>query len=76
MPESNQFKSYVPNIDTQQGIDDALCLPLGYQYMFDKRTSPWEMKDWDKDELNVFVILADKIDRLYHAVANDDDQNH
>ena len=68
-PESNQFISYVPNINTQQSIEDLLCLPLGYQFMFKKRTTPGELQDWDQDELDEFVIQGDKIDRLYHAVA-------
>ena len=33
------------------------------------------MKDWDQDDLNSFTIEAEKIDRLYHIVANEEDQN-
>ena len=43
--------------------------------MFDKRTSPWEMADWDQNELNDFVIETENIDRLYHMVVNDADEN-
>ena len=71
----SRFKSIVSNINTQEDIDDALCLPLSYQYMFEKRTSPWEMKDWDHDDLINFTIEPEKIDRLYHMVANDEDPN-
>ena len=70
-----QFKSYSTKINSQEDIDDELVLPLSYQYMFDKRTSPWEMKDWDQDDLNTFNIQPEKIDRLYHIVADDEDQN-
>ena len=71
----SRFKSIVPNINTQEDINDALCLPLSYQYMFEKRTSPWEMKDWDHENLNNFTIEPEKIDRLYHMVAADEDQD-
>ncbi|CAL4150038.1 unnamed protein product, partial [Meganyctiphanes norvegica] len=70
-----QFKSYIPEINTQQDIDNDLGYALNYQYMFEKRTSPWEMKDWDQDELNAFVIEVENIDRLYHMVADDVDPN-
>ena len=72
---ASQFKSFVANINTQEDIDDALGLPFSYQYMFDKRTSPWEMKDWDHEELNNFTIETQNIDRLYHLIADDEDQN-
>ena len=71
---ASQFKSFVANINTFEDIDDALCLPFSYQYMFDKRTSPWEMKDWDHEELNNFAIEPENIDRLYHLIADDEDQ--
>ena len=66
----SQFKSYVPNINTQVDIVYKLRLPLSFQFVLDKRTSPWEMKDWDQDELNGFEIRFEKIDRLYHMVAD------
>ena len=69
------FKSIVPHISTQEDIDDALGHPLSYQFMFDKRTSPWEMSDWDEEKLQYFVIETSKIDRLYHITANDSDPN-
>lgn len=69
------FKSCIQSINSQEDIDSALCLPLNYQYMFDKRTSPWEMKNWDQDDLNSFLIKPEKIDRLYHISANDEDPN-
>ena len=71
LPESHQFISYVPNINTQQSIEEILSLPLEYQSMFKKRTTAGEWQDWNKDKLNEFVIQADKIDRLYHVVATD-----
>ena len=74
-PAILDFKSCNPNVSSYEDIDDELCIPFSYQYMFDKRTSPWEMKDWDQDKLNDFVIEPEKIDRLYHMVADDEDQN-
>ena len=71
----NNFKSCNPNIKSWEDISDKLGYPFNYQYMFDKRTSPWEMENWDQDELNAFVIEAEKIDRLYYLADNDEDQN-
>ena len=77
LPSSIQlhFKSYLPGVTTQADIEDELCLPLSYQFMFDKRTSPYELKLWVQEELNNFKIQPEMIDRLYHMIANEEDDD-
>ncbi|XP_068206570.1 uncharacterized protein [Palaemon carinicauda] len=43
-----------------------------YQYMFERRTTPWEMTEWDYDDLQTFKIDLEEIDRLYHVYFSDD----
>lgn len=59
------FKTVVPSVNDAEGIDNCVGKALTYQFMFEKRTTPWEMKNWDYDELQKFVIIPEMIDRLY-----------
>ena len=36
-----------------------------YQYMFERKTSPWEMASWDEGDLQNFEIESELINRLY-----------
>ena len=71
------FKSFVSYIRTQEDVDAALGYPFSlmhpfyFQPLFDKHTSPWEIKDWVYEDLINFTIKAEKIDRLYHMVVDD-----
>ena len=69
------FRSEILGISKVEDIDEQLAYPLSYQFMFDKRTSPWEMKEWEKEELSFFFIEVERIDRLYHILANESDPN-
>ena len=61
------FKSLVPDIKTVDDIDYYVGYPLIYQYMFERKTSPWEMSTWD-DNLYSFEIDTDYVDRLYAVI--------
>ncbi|XP_068226098.1 uncharacterized protein [Palaemon carinicauda] len=60
------FKSIDPAVPDADTMEDYLSNALDYQYMFEKRTTPWEMAQWDPDELQSFKIDLEKVDRLYH----------
>ena len=61
----DSFKSYVPGIESPNDIFYHMCYPLEYQYLFEKRTSPWEMQEIDHRYLENFRIESHQIDRLY-----------
>ena len=67
------FQSADPEIKNANDMDDNLCEALMYQYMFEKRTNPWEMSRFDYDELQKFEIDLEKVDRLYHIYHNSDE---
>ena len=69
------FKSLVPEVKTADEIDDYVGYPLLYQYMFERKTSPWEMSSWNKEDLQNFQIDVDQIDRLYSVTREDDDMS-
>ena len=73
--ETIEFISYEPNICTREDIDDEIGYALNYQYCFNRITSPWEMEDWDQDELRSFKIEIEKIDRIYRIYVNIEDDN-
>ena len=66
------LKSFVPHVKTVDDIEELIGYALLYQYMFDRRTSPWEI--WEKDELDKFEIDLYKIDRLYSVIHNSYDE--
>lgn len=66
------FKSLVNHVQSREDISDDVGYALSNQYMFDRRTSPWELAEWDKDELQNFNIQVEKIDRLYSIKHEDD----
>ena len=67
----HHFKSVDPAVIDTTTIEDYLWEPLDFQYMFDRRTTPWEIQQWDHDELQSFKIDVGKIDRLYHIHTTD-----
>ncbi|XP_042893996.1 uncharacterized protein LOC122267876 isoform X2 [Penaeus japonicus] len=66
------FKSLVEAVNSAQEIDDLVGEALTYQALIDKRTSPWEMKCWNHEELQNFRIKLENVDRLYHIHFFDD----
>lgn len=67
------FRSIVKGIYTADDIDDLVGVALIYQNMFDRRTSPWEIAEWQENELENFCIESCNVDRLYHIYHFDDD---
>lgn len=66
------FRSIVQGVMCADDIFDLVGTALLYQNMFDKRTSPWEMSEWDEGELETFEVSAENIDRVYHIYHYDD----
>ena len=60
------FKSVISSVVNAEDMDDHLFEALSYQYMFDRRTTPWEMQHWDYKDLQAFKIDLEQVDRLYH----------
>ena len=61
-----EFRSAEVTVRDADTMDDYLGEALFHQHMFDKRTTPWEVKEWDYDFLQEFRIDLEKVDRLYH----------
>lgn len=66
----DEYKSFIENI-IWEDIENHLYLPLTYQFLFDKKTSPMEQKEWNEEMLEAFFIDTSQIDRLYHLCWND-----
>lgn len=66
------LKSLLPDVTTTDEISDQVGAALCYQYMFVRKTSPWEMASWDQKELMNFSVDADDIDRLYSLDCNEE----
>lgn len=64
---SEDFKSLMPNVKSAEDVDDELYYGLSYQWMFERKTSPFE-KFWDEEDPR-FDIEANDIDRLYYMRA-------
>ena len=67
------FKSLDPNIQNIKDIEKILKVPLRYQNMLVKYTTPFEIqKDWNynHDLLQQFSITVEDIDRLYYIKHN------
>ncbi|XP_066944386.1 uncharacterized protein [Macrobrachium rosenbergii] len=67
------FKSVDPAVTDADTMDENMWTALAYQYMFDRRTTPWEMAQWDHDELQSFKVDLEKVDRLYYIYFHDDE---
>ena len=60
------FRSLDPTVKDAETMDDYLGEALFYQHMFDKRTTPWEVQQWDYEALQKFEVNLEKVDRLYY----------
>ncbi|XP_047474776.1 uncharacterized protein LOC125029071 [Penaeus chinensis] len=72
MNTHRNFKSIIPSITSAEDISEFIGPALSYQYMFDRRTSPWEMEHFEDGELEKFEMDLEKVDRLYYIYAYDD----
>nr|BDT62727.1 MAG: hypothetical protein [Metapenaeus ensis nimavirus] len=66
------FKSLIPSVRTWMDIEEMVGDALFYQYMFDKRTSPWEMAEWPDGQLEKFKVESEAVERLYYIYSYDD----
>lgn len=73
METHRNFKSIIPSVTSAEDMSEFIGLALSYQYMFDRRTSPWEMEHFEDNELEKFEIDLEKVDRLYYIYAYDDE---
>ena len=68
----SDFKSVDPKVYNADTIYDYVGYALMYQYMLEKRTTPWEKDLWDYDQLQNFTIELEQVDRLYYIYYTDD----
>lgn len=66
------FKSVLPEVTCAEDMEDLIGTAICYQYMFEKRTSPWERCEWSEGELEAFEIDLEAVDRLYYIYHCDD----
>ncbi|CAL4220396.1 unnamed protein product [Meganyctiphanes norvegica] len=66
------FRSIVSTVHNAEDVEEQIGEALIYQHMFEKRTSPWEMQNWDYEELQQFVLKLKRVDRLYYINHFDD----
>ena len=60
------FKSVISSVVNAEKMNDYLSYALLYQDMFERRTTPWEMNQWNYDDLQAIEIDLERVDRLYH----------
>ena len=67
------FKSVDKKYQNAVMINSELREALSYQYMFERKTTPWEMSSWEGNDLNNFELKMEQVDRLYHLYYFDSD---
>lgn len=72
MKTHSDFRSIDASITTADDMADLVGHALSFQYMFDRRTSPWEMENFDDDDLQSFEVNLEEVDRLYYINHYDD----
>ena len=60
------FKSVISSVVNAEKMNDYLWYALSYQDTFERRTTPWEMNQWNYDDLQAIEIDLERVDRLYH----------
>lgn len=73
MVYQKNFKSFTLNVETYDDLLECLEPALSYQFMFERKTSPWEMSEWNLIELQEFKVDTVKIDRVYYAHCTEND---
>ena len=66
------FKSVDPNVYDAESMNYYVYEALIYQFMFERRTTPWEKDLWNYDELQAFTIKLEEVDRLYYIYYRSD----
>ncbi|XP_050710585.1 uncharacterized protein LOC126995225 [Eriocheir sinensis] len=71
--QQENLKSFVAKVKTYDDLLECMEPALSYQFMFERKTSPWEMFEWDQNELQNFKVEAEKIDRVYYVHCTEDE---
>ena len=66
------FKSIIASVSSANDMSDKMYGALCYQYMFDRRISPWDMEQFGDEDIQKFELDLEKVDRLYHIYHFDD----
>ena len=64
------FESMVSTIQSVQDIEDKIIDAFDFPNFFERKTTPWEIKTWNYDELQKITIDVEKIDRIYYTDFN------
>lgn len=73
MIQHESLKSYIASVQSHDDLSECMEPAFSYQFMFERKTSPWEMSSWNQDELQNFKVETEKIDRVYYVKCSDDD---
>ncbi|MPC76507.1 hypothetical protein E2C01_070923 [Portunus trituberculatus] len=73
MIRQESFKSFIPDVKTASDVSEYMEPALSHQYLFERKTSPWEMASWDEEDLHNFEVDVEKISSVYYVKCNDDD---
>ena len=63
----DDFKSLDPRVEVPEDIWDVVGEALGWQKLFIRKTSPWEMVEWGPGELESYMVDDDGLDRVYYT---------
>ena len=69
----DDFKSLDPRIKTAKELLVVVGEALTWQELFTRKTPPWEMVEWETDELKCYEVHANRVDRVYHIYVDDGD---
>ena len=66
------FKSLVPYVQTANDIAKYVGCALSHQYTYERKTSPWEIEQWNAEEheLDFFNIRIEAVDRVYRILCD------
>ena len=67
----DDFKSLDPRLEVPEDIWDVVGEALPWQKLFLRKTSPWEMEEWEPGELESYTIEDEWLDRVYYIYGFD-----
>ena len=67
----DDFKSLDPRLEVPEDIWDVVGEALPWQKLFIRKTSPWEMVEWEPGELESYTVEDDRVDRVYYIYGFD-----
>ena len=62
----DDFKSLDPRMEVPEDIWDVVGEALAWQELFIRKTSPWEMVEWEPGELESYKVDDNRVDRVYY----------